>query len=222
MLIIGHRGAAGLAPENTISSLKAGIDAGVQMIEVDLRQTKDAKIILSHDPTLLRTHDDRRKISDLTLQEIEQISIKEGRGIPVLSKFLEASKVSLNLELKEAGMEEQVLSEIKSFPHKVLISSSLPQVLKKVRTLDGKIPLGFVIGPKMGYMWPFMMAIAKQLDLYSIHPIHTLITPVHMKSMRRLGVKVFTWTVNSVHDYLVIKGFGVDGVFTDYPNTIKE
>lgn len=222
MLIIGHRGAAGLAPENTIGSLQAGIDAGVQMVEADLRLTKDGKVVIIHDPTLIRTHDDRRKISDLTLEEIKNISKKEGREIPELNEFLQAAKLPLNLELKVDGMEQAVLDAVKSFPHKVLISSNNPVVLKKVRALDGKIPLGFIIGPKMGYMWPFMMAVAKQLDLYSIHPVHTLVTPVHMKSMRRLGVKVFAWTVNSIHDYLIAKGMGVDGVFTDFPNIIKE
>jgi glycerophosphoryl diester phosphodiesterase len=191
------------------------------MVEADLRQTKDGKIVLSHDPHLLRTHDDRRHISGLTLDEIREIGQREGRPLPELSEYLEEAKLPLNLELKEAGMEEQVLSAIKNFPHKVLISSSLPQALKKIRTLDGKIPLGLIIGQKMGYMFPLMMQVARQLDLYSIHPIHTLVTPSNMKSMRRLGVKVFAWTVNDVHEFLVVKGLGVDGVFTDFPNIIK-
>jgi glycerophosphoryl diester phosphodiesterase len=221
MLVIGHRGAAGLAPENTISSLHKAVEAGVHMVEADLRQTRDGQVVLSHDPTLARTYDDRRRISDLTLEEIRAIGEKEGRRMPELTEFLEEAKLPLNLELKESGMEEKVVAAIKNFPHKVLVSSNLPLVLKKVRALDGKIPLGFIIGPKAGYVFPLMMAVAKQLDLYSIHPVSPLITPVHMKSMRRLGVKVFAWTVNDVHEFLVLKGFGVDGVFTDYPNIIK-
>ncbi len=221
MLVIGHRGAAGLAPENTISSLYAAEDAGVSMAEFDLRLTEDGEVVVLHDPTLYRTHDDRRKVESLTLTEIKAVGEKEGREIPTLKELLTAAKLPLNLELKSAGMEEKVLSTIKNFPHKVLLSSNLPQVLKKLRTLDEKIPLGFIIGQKMGYMFSLMMTVAKHLDLYSIHPLHTLITPVHMKSMRRLGVKVYAWTVNDVHEFLIIKGFGVDGVFTDYPNIIK-
>lgn len=221
MIIIGHRGAAGLAPENTLSSLQAGIDAGIDMAEVDLRQTKDGAIVLSHDPTLIRSHDDRREIASLTFDELNEIGKKEGRKIPTLEEFLAAAQIPVNLELKVVGMEETVLSVIKNFPHKVLISSHFPQVLKKIRTLDEKIPLGFIIGPKMGYMFALMMAISRQLDLYSIHPIHTLITPAHMKSMRRLGVQVYPWTVNDIHQLLILKGFGVDGVFTDFPNIIK-
>ena len=221
MLVIGHRGAAGLAPENSVSSLKAAEGAGAGMVEVDLRMTADQKVVLMHDPTLLRTHDDRRKLSDLTLAEVQAVGKREGREIPELSEFLNEAKVPLNLELKVQGMEEAVLSAIERFPHRVLISSHLPPVLKKVRALDGKIQLGFIIGQRMGFMFPLMMAVARQLDLHSIHPIHTLITPAHMKSMRRLGAKVYPWTVNDVHEFLVLKGLGVDGIFTDYPNIIK-
>jgi glycerophosphoryl diester phosphodiesterase len=202
MLVIGHRGAAGLAPENTFSSLYAAESSGVQMVEVDLRRTKDGQIVLMHDPALTRTHDDRRKVEDLTLAEI-------------------SVKMPINLELKVGGMEEAVLSAIKNFPHKVLISSHHPTVLKKIRALDEKIPLGFIIGQKMGYMFRLMMLIAKQLDLYSIHPYHTLINPSHMKMMREMKVKVYPWTVNNPHELLILKGFGIDGVFTDYPNIIK-
>jgi glycerophosphoryl diester phosphodiesterase len=222
MIVIGHRGAAGLAPENTISSLQAAIEAGANMVEVDLRITKDGFAVLSHDPTLARTHDDRRQISELTLPEIQAIGQREAREIPELSEFLQQASLPVNLELKDSGLEPVVLKAIEHFPHKVLISSSLPQTLKKIRALDRKIPLGFIIGPKAGYVFPLMLAMAKRLDLYSIHPVHTLITPGHMRAMRRLGVKVFAWTVNNIHDYLVVRGMGADGVFTDYPNIIKD
>lgn len=221
MLIIGHRGAAGLAPENTLSSLQAAVSAGVDMVEVDLRQTKDKHIVLSHDPALLRTHDDRRKISDLTLEEVREIGKREGREIPELSEFLAAAKLPVNLELKETGMEKIVLEKLKNFPHRVLISSNHPQVLQKIRTLDGNAQLGLIIGPKTGFIFPVMLALASRLKVQSIHPVENLITPAHMRSMRRTGAKVYVWTINDIHQFLVMKGMGVDGIFTDYPNIIK-
>src|SRR5690606_23501679 len=117
---------------------------------------------------------------------------------------------------------EKVLAAIKNFPHKVLISSHLPRVLKKVRALDEKAPLGLILGQRMGYLFSLALMIASQLDLESIHPIHTLITPSRMLAMRKLGTKIYPWTVNSPHDFQLMKGFGVDGVFTDYPETIKQ
>jgi glycerophosphoryl diester phosphodiesterase len=93
--------------------------------------------------------------------------------------------------------------------------------LQKVRALDGNVQIGLIIGPKTGFIFPVMMALANRLKVHSIHPAYTLITPAHMKSMRRIGAKVYTWTVNDVHEFMVVKGMGVDGVFTDYPNIIK-
>ncbi len=221
MLVIGHRG-LGLERENTVSSLKKAQELGVDMVEVDLRQTKDGQIILMHDLTLLRTHDDSRKVSKLAWDEIQEIGKKENNPIPTLEEVLENISIDINLELKEGGMEEKVLTAIKKFSHKVLISSNKPTVLMKIRTLDESIPTGFVIGPKMGHIFPAMMGIAHYLKPYSIHPYHTLITPRHMKSMRETGAKIYPWTVNSIHEYEILKGFGIDGIFTDQPDLIKK
>ena len=222
MILIGHRGAAGLAPENTASSLQVAVEMGVDMVEVDLRKTADNQIVLSHDPNLLRTHDDRRAICKVTLNEIRALGAQENREIPEFGEYLQKVKMPIILELKEPGLEELVLEKIKDFPHKVIISSFHIGVLKKIRALDGKIPLGFILSSKVSYIFPLVMAVARSLDLYSIHPHHSLVTPAHMKAMKRLNAKVFTWTVNDVHTELLMKGFGVDGIFTDYPNLFKQ
>jgi glycerophosphoryl diester phosphodiesterase len=221
MLVIGHRGAAGLARENSISSLQKAEEFRVDMVEVDLRKTKDGQIVLMHDPSLLRTHDDPRKVSELTLEQIHAIGITEHNSIPTLDEFLAEANVDINLELKESGMEKEVLSKIKNFSHKVLISSHHPSVIKKIKALDENIPVGFVIGPKMGQFFPLMVGLASYLKPYSIHPYHTLITPSHMKMMRGITKRIYPWTINTVHEYQIIKGFGIDGMFTDYPDLFK-
>jgi glycerophosphoryl diester phosphodiesterase len=174
-----------------------------------------------HDPTLSRTHDDDRKVVSLTLEQIQAIGIAEHNPIPTLDEFLAEANVDVNLELKVAGLESQVLNKIKNFSHKVLISSHHPTVLKKIKALDENIPLGFIIGPKMGYAFPMMIGAAKYLKVHSIHPYHTLVTPFTMKAMRAVATKVYPWTVNSVHEFQILKGFGVDGIFTDQPDLFK-
>jgi glycerophosphoryl diester phosphodiesterase len=220
MLVIGHRGAAGLAHENTISSLQAAVKAGVQMVEVDLRSTLDGQVVLAHDPTLARTHDDRRRLSRMTLAQVREVGKREGREIPTLEEFLRAASLPVNLELKEPGMEAQVVSAIRTFPHKVLVSSSYPDVLKKIRALDGNLPLGLIVGPKAGILLPMLISMTGKVNLHSIHPVHNLVTPLTMRIMRRTGAKVYAWTVNDVHDLQLMRGHGVDGIFTDYPNII--
>jgi glycerophosphoryl diester phosphodiesterase len=222
MLIIGHRGAAGLGSENTLSSLQQAEQFQVDMVEVDLRQTKDGAVILSHDPSLARTHDDRRLIRHLTLGELNEIGLRENRPIPTLEQFLSQAHTDVNLELKESGMESKVLSALKHFPHKVLISSSHPLVLKKIKTLDGNIPLGFIIGPRWGHMLLVAIQIAKRLNPYSIHPHYSVVTPRTMSLFRAITPRIYAWTVNDRHEFEVLKGLGVSGVFTDYPNIISK
>jgi glycerophosphoryl diester phosphodiesterase len=221
MLIIGHRGAAGLESENTLGSLKKAEEAGVGMAEFDFRQTKDGYIVAMHDAALTRTHDERKRVSQLTLNEVKEIGIREAREIPTLEEILASAKIPLNLEIKETGFEDKVATAIKNFPHKLLVSSSNPVVLKKIRSLDGKVNLGFILGLRWGYWFPFAMGVARTLDLYSINPYHSLVTPRHMKAMRELKVKVYPWTVDDVHHFEIMKGFGVDGIFTDYPDRFK-
>jgi glycerophosphoryl diester phosphodiesterase len=222
MFIIGHRGAAGLAPENTLSSLQAAVDNKVDMVEMDFRQTKDGQIVALHDATLIRTHDDQRGLKRLTLKEVKDLSIGEGREIPTLEEVLIEAKVALNLEIKETGFEEKLVGLIKTFSYEVLVSSSNPVVLKKIRTLDEKVKLGFILGSKWGTFFPLAIALAKTLDLYSIHPYRTIVTPRHMKAIRELKTKIYSWTIDDPHEYVLMKGFGVDGVFTDYPNIITK
>src|SRR6185503_3954337 len=140
MLIIGHRGAAGLADENTISSFQKAQEFGVDMIETDLR-LQDGKIVLSHDKP-------RPNQSYVTLAELLQIA-----------------KVPLNLEIKEPGFEKEVLEQIKGFAYKVVISSWNPWVLKKIRTLDGNIELGPMLGRKYEFFLPIVISLLKNINI---------------------------------------------------------
>lgn len=197
MLIIGHRGAKGLAPENTVSSFKKAQDFGVGMIEVDLRKDGN-RIVVSHD-----------RLSDYskttTLQEV-----------------LDSVTTALNIELKETGIESQVLTAIKSFSSDVLVSSKKPWVLKKIRALDENIRLGLIIGSANFWLLPLIPWLDKKLKLYSVHPKYSLTSKVVVSFLKRLGKPVFVWTVNTEKQLERVSKLKVDGVFTDYPNLIKQ
>ena len=101
MFVIAHRGGAGLAPENTLKALTTGIASGADALECDVRITKDKKIILCHDDTLLRIAGKNKKISDLTLKEICLTPTNSGAPIPTLSEALDTAKnIPLVIEAK--------------------------------------------------------------------------------------------------------------------------
>lgn len=198
MLIIGHRGAAGLEPENTISSFKKAEELGADAVEMDLRLREDGKIIVSHDPDPKRVY----------LQA------------PSLEEVLRQVKLPLHLEIKEAGFESQLLEVIKNFPSEVLISSFKVKVLRKIRSLDRKIKLGQAINAKFNPYFGPVLILSKYLKIYSIHPQHSLLSPSKMWLMRKLGFKVYTHVVNDPEIFERVKKLGVDGVFTDRPDII--
>lgn len=114
MILIGHRGAAGILPENTIASIEAAVEVGVDIIEIDLRVTKDNQLVLVHDPSLLRTTGLNRNVSDMTLKEVELTTTKSGYPIPTLADAIEAAgKIPLLLDCKGKGWAEAVDRELK-------------------------------------------------------------------------------------------------------------
>jgi glycerophosphoryl diester phosphodiesterase len=163
MHIIAHRGASGTEPENTIRSFKKAEEMGPDMIELDVRKSKDGQLVISHDSDLLRLFGDPRLIKDLPVSEIKRVSKLTDREIPTMDEVLMAVVKPLNIHVKVHGIEAELLLKIKNFPHRILISSTFPGVLKKIRILDGKIELGLIIGKGELHLLPFINWYTKKI-----------------------------------------------------------
>ena len=215
MLIIGHRGASGLEPENTIRSFKKAEELKVDMIEMDLRESKDGQVIIFHDHSLKRLFGINKAVKHLTVVELKEISIS--REIPTLDEVLSTINSDLQLDVKVHGLEEKILAKIKNFPHKVLISSFYPKVLKKIRALDGNIPLALVIPIKKFHLIAIANFLTRKLNLEAIHPRNYIVSLPLIALFRRSGKKINAWTVNSESEYRRMQKLGIDGIFTDCP-----
>lgn len=215
MLIIAHRGASGIEPENTIRSFKKAEEAGADMIELDIRESKDGQLVAFHDQSLKRLFGINKAIGRLTVAELKEIS--KAREIPTLDEVLQAIYTDLNIHVKVRGIEEKLLNKLKKFSHKVLISCNFPGVLKKIRALDEKIPLALVIGSGELHLMPIINRLTKKLNLYSIHPKNTLVNRSSVAILRFTKRKIFVWTVNSPKEVEKLSKLGVDGIITDNP-----
>ncbi len=117
MKVIGHRGARGLAPENTIKAIKTGLAEGVDGIEFDIHVSKDGRLIVLHDDSFLRTCGVNKKASGLTLAEIRKIKTREGEPIPTLEEALEAiNGVTIIVEGKGKGWAAPLAETLKKHP----------------------------------------------------------------------------------------------------------
>lgn len=123
MKVIGHRGAAGLAPENSIRAIQAAIAAGVDGVEFDVRLSSDGQLFLCHDPTLERTHDVEQHIAQLTAAKIRKIKGVDGDHVPSLEEALKAcGDTPAYIEAKARGWAKPLARVLARHPNKKSLS----------------------------------------------------------------------------------------------------
>lgn len=225
MLIIGHRGAAGLAPENTLDALQAGVEVGADMLEFDVQLTRDKILLVVHDSTLLRTHKKSHIVRWSTHDSIKEATAK-GHKIATLEEVLDMfyGKVLLNLELKKRGVAKYVaaLLQRKYVRHpddwqNILISSFKPSELKTFRKLAPEAELAL-----LHYRNPFaFMLYNRQLNLTAVGFHRLYINSLALEVAKQLGLFTYTYTVNRPDAAKKLHERGVEGIVTDNPKMMR-
>lgn len=225
MLVIGHRGAAGLARENTIEALRAGLKAGADVLEFDVRLTKDKVPILVHDFHTLRTHRDTSIISRLTLRQLENRLKNKDNPIVPLSRVLDLffGVVVLNIEVKGRGTGKVVAELLRDHYVKktedwdnVLISSFRGSELMNVRRVSEHANLSLLHSEN-----PFIfIAYHRKLRLTAVGFHRLYVNTFALEIAKRADLFVYAYTVNRPYTALKLAQRGVDGVVTDRPDTV--
>ncbi len=219
MLKIGHRGARAYAPENTITSFKKAIEIGVDAIELDVRKTKDNKLVVIHDADVKRTTNGKGLISDLKLAEIKELSTEGNEKIPTLEESLDFidKKVKIFIELKETGTEKQVLDIVhkKSISDNVVLVSFLEDALEKVRNLDKKIETGLIYARHSN---PVKAAL--ELKANYLLALYRFTHTANVEKAHQNGLKIIVWTINTAEEVKEYVKKGVDGIASDKPDIL--
>ena len=222
-LKIGHRGAAGLEPENTLTSFAKAIDLGVDMVELDVHLTKDKKLIVIHDDKLNRTTNGRGLVKNKTLKQIKKLCIGKKEIIPTLEEVFDLvnKRVIINIELKGRGIAKPVARIVKKYvrdkkwPLSCFFASSFKEKeLRDFKKLCPKIKLGLIAKDKK----TDFVKSAKRLGAFSLNLSFKLINKKIIKDLHNQGFKVFVWTINKKNNIKKIKSLGVDGIVSDFPN----
>ena len=226
MLIIGHRGAMGYKPENTLASFEKAIKFGSKMVEFDVYICKSGEVVIIHDDKVNKTTNGSGYVWDKTLKELKKLKIKSrsaGQEIPTLIETLDFinRKCKINIELKGKNTARPVYEIIKKFVEEkkyeyddFLISSFNQIELLEFQKLTKKIKTGVcIVGIPTDYS-----KFAKKLKVSSIHPSLEFINKKFVTNAHKNNFKINVFTVNEKDDFERLKKMGVDGIFPNYPD----
>jgi glycerophosphoryl diester phosphodiesterase len=220
-LRIGHRGAAGHAPGNTLLSFETALRLGVDIIEIDVQQTSDGHIIVLHDRSLHPSTSGRGPVAAASLNEIRRLRTAPGdQPIPTLDETLACidGRAGLMIEFKVPQIATQTLQTVRraGFRGSVYYASFLHEELLAVRKLDTDAStIALLEGTPVN-----MTAFA--LDAGATHAglsIHSL-SPGFVDTLHQAGFQVFTWTVDEPEQIAFARSCGVDGLISNFPDRL--
>jgi glycerophosphoryl diester phosphodiesterase len=199
-LIIAHRGAPGYAKENTIESFEKAVALGADMIEFDVRRTKDNVLIVYHDGLI-----QGKPVNDLTYEEIKQIAANQGFNLPTAEEVLKWSRgrIKLDVELKEEGYEKEIVELLSGFfkEDQFVITSFHEPSLKIIKDSYPGIQVGLLLGKSKAPPWTrisefFPMKRCKKARADFLVAHFRLLKSGFLERARRSRKPVLVWTVN--------------------------
>jgi glycerophosphoryl diester phosphodiesterase len=217
VLRIGHRGACGHAPENTLASIEQALAFRCDLTEVDVQRTADGSLILLHDERVDRTTGGKGLLAEMELEDIRKLDAG-GQKIPTLEEALHAARgrIGLILELKAEGLAYDICGIVRAsgFPGEIIYASFLHDELQHVRRADpdARTLVLFKRLPKD----PVAEAIRLQATHVGLR-FDTATLPL-VKALHKARLTVFVYTVNKPADIAKMRSLGVDGIVSDYPD----
>lgn len=234
--VIGHRGAAAYAPENTLASFNKAATLGCRYVEFDVMLSADGEPFVFHDDTLKRTTNGRGEIGLVSAEYLQSLDAGKwfarrfrGEKIPhflEVLQWLTTSNTKANIEIKPyPGTTEQttiaVLTYINRYwpPEKALplISSFDLAALALCRSLSPEMPIGLLF-----HTWDKnWLTKARELQCHSIHLNKRILNEARAKEIKEQGYSLFVYTVNRKRQAKKLLSWGVDAIFSDFPDLLS-
>lgn len=235
-LVIAHRGNSAYAPENTFAAFERAVQAGADMIELDVQPAKDGQLVVFHDRTVDRVSQGRATgaVSDLTVAELKRIDVGSplvpGEQIPTLEETLVAfrGRARFLVETKGEGFEERVAAVIErtGMADSVIVQSFQHEAVRRLRALLPRVPAGALFG-RVDAQGEVALAAHFAAESLAVHasmvaPHCQFVTAAVVAELKRRALTVFTWTVNEPDEMERVLAAGVDGIITDDPGRLRE
>jgi glycerophosphoryl diester phosphodiesterase len=220
VLRIGHRGAAGHAPENTLRAIETGISLGADFLEFDVQRTLDGALVVMHDKRVDRTTKGTGTITGMTLSEIRRLDAGQGERVPELSEVLRAAngRAGLMIEIITPAIGLQVRDAVmrSNFRGPVIYASFLHTEMRMIRETDSDAStLALLEGvPTAGAQF------ALDAGVTHVGLAFDSITQGFVAELHAAGLTVFVYTLNDAEDIALARALGVDGIISDFPDRL--
>ncbi len=241
-LVFGHRGARGLAPENTLAAFDRGVAEGVDGLELDVRLSKDGVPVVIHDETLTRTTDRTDAVAALTAAELSRVDAGyhygpdqdhpwRGRvsGVPALRDVLRrypAMPLIVEMKAQSEALARATVEEIESAGavDRVCLGSFGTRPLAAARraaprlaTSASSVEVARALA-RTRVRWRLADAEYQAFIVPERRKALTIVTPRFIRAAKAAGLAVYVWTVNAPDDVERLLGWGVQGILTDRPD----
>jgi len=235
VLVIAHRGFSGIAPENTLAAFKKAIVVGADMIELDVRLSRDGVVVVIHDESLERTTDGRGKVIDQTLDALKRWdagskfhSSFSGERIPTLQEVLQLAhgRVMVNIELKKGNygrwtildLAERALWEVDraGMVDRVMFSSFDPMAIEWIMKKNQTVPVAYLYNRP----WSLPRQVTEGRPFPILNCRKSVLTPENISRARQEGIGIGVYTLNTEEELEKFIGMKVDAIITDYPDRL--
>jgi glycerophosphoryl diester phosphodiesterase len=243
--IFGHRGAAGLAPENTVVSFERAVRDGAGVLELDVHATRDGVVVVIHDETLERTTNGEGAVRELDFAEVRRFDAGfqfetggahpfRGRGVrvPSLEEVLESfPSIPLNIEVKQGDPPIEAIVVDLLDRHRaldrVLLAAEDDRTMSRIREHAPGVATSASYGEardffercftdRLGDYAP----VARALQIPARAADVELVVPETVEAAHRCGLEMHVWTINDEPEMTRLLELGVDGVMSDYPGRL--
>lgn len=224
MLVIGHRGAAGHCPENTISSVQKAVELGVDYVEVDVQATKDGEIVVFHDTVLDRVTNGRGRLVDHTYRELRENVLVLGRErIPTFAEVCSVVRdggAGMYVEIKVTGIEEKVVEIVNRMfePARCLVASFIHPVIARINAIEPALNgiLLFNCAPVR------LRSLVKETGCTYLGMSLECLDRALVKGAHESGLGALVYTVDDERQIREMIDLNVDGIVSNYPDRVTK
>jgi glycerophosphoryl diester phosphodiesterase len=219
---IGHRGAAGHEPENTLRSFARAIELGAELIEMDVQLTRDGRLVIMHDKLVDRTTTNGSGyVAEMTLDKLRTLNAGKGERVPTLEEVVElaSGRVGLMVEIITPGIARRVVEAVgEGFRGQVIYASFLHAEVADVRSVAPRAETLALIEAVPVRPTDF----ARDAAVTHVGLSLDSVTEDFVSALKGDNYKVFVYTANDPRDIRRLRSLGVDGIISDYPELLLD